>query len=267
MPRKFTRNCTAATNTRSSASFERGPSIRSSRRRQACRRRVGPRRLPRRVSQSVAEYFASITSGFAVETSDEGVGARDRAMERLDPRCRSSAALAPEQRTDVRENAIAEIEYRLKRARPENRDGERPREPSAIRQTSEYLGDRFASDFHPTVRHDEVNRRVRVPDIEIRIDRSKRDRIVPDRSYDETSSAGWPPRRRHDPARDRSADRALAVEEQNRFDRCGGRRSVHERNGPAIAVMSASLVGSGPTERPTSIESRNMTSVGVPSMP
>jgi hypothetical protein len=65
-------------------------------------------------------------------------------------------------------------------------DGEPPGEPFSVGQTSQNLGNGFSTELHRAIGHEEMDRLIGIPDVEVRMERQQRIRIVANRSHDET---------------------------------------------------------------------------------
>ena len=139
----------------------------------------------------------------------------DAPPNRPHPEARCAAALAAKERAHVSQDGVGHIKDELERSKTEHADGEAPGEPFGLVESPEYLGDGFPSKLHRAVGHQKMDRRVGVPDIEIRIERSQRVRIVADRPFDEPRLARWTLSRSLDPAGNAAADPAFAVEQED----------------------------------------------------
>ena len=139
----------------------------------------------------------------------------DAPPNRPQPEARCAAALAAKQRPQVRQDGVGHVENGLKRPKTEQADGKAPGEPFGLVESPEHLGDGFPAELHRTVGHQKMDRRVGVPDIEIRIERSQRVRIVADRPFDEPRLARWTLSRSLDPAGNAAAHTAFAVEQED----------------------------------------------------
>jgi hypothetical protein len=91
-------------------------------------------------------------------------------------------------------------------------EGKTPREPSGVGQIPQNLRNGFPSELHRAVGHQDMDRRIGVPDIEFWIEQSERLRIVTNRSYDDARLSRFVLRRLLDPTPDPAADRAFVVE-------------------------------------------------------
>lgn len=108
------------------------------------------------------------------------------------------------------EEGVGEVEHSL-----EWSEGEKPCEPPAVRQAAEDFRDRFPTELHRAIRHEEMNRLVGIPDVERRIERPKRLGVVTNWRDDEARFSRLPLRRPPDPIADVTANIALVVEEQD----------------------------------------------------
>jgi hypothetical protein len=139
----------------------------------------------------------------------------DAPSNRPHPEARRAAALAAKERPHVGQDGVGHVEGELERSKTEHADRETPGEPFGLVESPEHLGDGFPSKLHRAVGHQEMDRRVGVPDIEIRIERPECVRIVADRPFDEPRLARWTLSSSVDPAGNAAAHPAFAVEQED----------------------------------------------------
>ena len=123
-----------------------------------------------------------------------------------------SATLTSEKGAHVGQNGIAHVEYHLKRLESEYADGKTPGEPFGVGQHPQNLGNGFSAEFHRTVGHEEMDRLIGIPDVEVRMERQQCIRVVANRLYDEGRLARTVLRRLLHPMSNASADGAFVVE-------------------------------------------------------
>ena len=114
-----------------------------------------------------------------------------RPPDRLHPRTWGTATLAAEERTDVSQDGVAQVEYRLKWAESQDTEGEGPGEPPSFGQAPQDLRNGFTTELHGTVGHQEVDSRVSIPNIQVWIQRPKFLRIIPNGSFDDARISGF----------------------------------------------------------------------------
>lgn len=131
------------------------------------------------------------------------------------PEAGCAAALAAKERAYVRQDGVGHIEDELERSKAEHADRKAWGEPFGPVESPEHLGDGLPSDLHRAVGHQKMNCLVGVPNIEIRIERSQRFRIVANRSLDNARLARWALSSSLDPAGNAAADAAFAVEQED----------------------------------------------------
>jgi hypothetical protein len=68
-----------------------------------------------------------------------------------------------------------------------------PREPSGVRQIPQSLRDGFPSQLHRAIGHQDVDRFIGIPDVEIGIERPKPLRVVTNGLYEEARLARFAP--------------------------------------------------------------------------
>jgi hypothetical protein len=100
-----------------------------------------------------------------------------------------SATLTSEKGAYVGQYGVAHVEYDLKWLESKYADGETPGKPFGVGQTPQNLGDGFSPELHRAIGHEEMDRLIGIPDVEIRMERQQRIRIVADRLYDEARLA------------------------------------------------------------------------------
>jgi len=76
-----------------------------------------------------------------------------RPPDRSYPTTWRTAALAAEERTDVSQDGIGQVDYRLKWVESKDTEGEGPGKPLGARQVAQDLRNRFSPEFHGTVGH------------------------------------------------------------------------------------------------------------------
>jgi hypothetical protein len=134
-----------------------------------------------------------------------------------DPRNRSqpawrSTTLTSEKGAHVGEDGIAHVEHYLKRLESKYGDGETPSKPFGVRQTPQNLGNGFSPELHRTIGHEEMDRLIGIPDVEVRMERQKRIRIVTNRSHDEAHLTRNTLCRLLHPMSNAAADSAFVIE-------------------------------------------------------
>ena len=72
---------------------------------------------------------------------------------RSDPKGRRSTTLAAKKWTDVRQNFVSQVEYRLERSHSEYPDAETPGQPFGVGQIAQHFRNCFASKLHRTIGH------------------------------------------------------------------------------------------------------------------
>ena len=123
-----------------------------------------------------------------------------------------SATLASEKRAHVRQDDIAQVEYHLKWLESEYADGETPGKPFGVGQTSQNLGNGFSAELHRAIGHEEMDRLIGIPDVEIRMERQQRIRVVANRLHDEARLARTALCRPLHPMPNAAADGAFVIE-------------------------------------------------------
>lgn len=108
----------------------------------------------------------------------------DDPLDRSQPAWRS-ATFAAENEAHVGEYEVAQVEYHLKWLKSKYADGETPGKPFGVGQTPQNLGDGFSAELHRAIGHEEMDRLIGIPDVEVRMERQQRIRIVANRLYDE----------------------------------------------------------------------------------
>jgi len=139
----------------------------------------------------------------------------DAPSNRPHPEAGRAAALAAKERAHIRQDGVGHIEGELERSKTEHADGKAPGEPFCLIESAEHLGNGFPTELHRAVGHQKMDRRVGVPDIEIRIERSQGVRIVAYWPFDEPRLARWALSRSLDPAGNAAAHTAFAVEQED----------------------------------------------------
>ncbi len=123
-----------------------------------------------------------------------------------------SATLTAEKGAHVGQDGIAQVEYHLKWPESEYADGETPGKPFGIGQTPQDLGDGFSAELHRTIGHEDMDRLIGIPDIELWIERQQNLRIVTDRLHDEAHLARRASCRLLHPMPNAAANRAFVIE-------------------------------------------------------
>jgi hypothetical protein len=100
-----------------------------------------------------------------------------------------SAALAAEKGAHVGQDGAAQVECHLKWLESKYADGETPGKPFGDRQTPQNLGNGLSAELHRAIGHDEMDRLIGIPDIEVRMERQQRIRVVANWLYDEARLA------------------------------------------------------------------------------
>src|SRR5450755_1924784 len=102
----------------------------------------------------------------------------DAPANRPHPEAGCAAALAAKKWAHVRQDGVGHIEDELERSKTEHPEGKTSGEPFGLVESPENLCDGFPAELHRPVGHQKMDRRVGVPDIEIRVERSQRVGIV-----------------------------------------------------------------------------------------
>ena len=100
-----------------------------------------------------------------------------------------STALTSEKRAHVGQYGVAQVEYHLKWLESKYADGETPGKPFGAGQPPQNLGDSFSAELHRAIGHEEMDRLVGIPDVEVRLERLERIRVVANRLHDEARLA------------------------------------------------------------------------------
>ena len=95
-----------------------------------------------------------------------------------------AATLTAEKRSHICEDGVRHVEHDLKWPESENGGSKTPSEPFCVGQIPERLCDGFSSEFHRAIWHQDVNRLIGIPDIEIGIERPKPAGVVTDGLYE-----------------------------------------------------------------------------------
>ncbi len=135
---------------------------------------------------------------------------------RSHPRAGGATTFTSEQRPHISQDRVGDIQHRLKRSESKAADAEAPGEPRGAVQSAQDLGNGLPAELHRTIRHDEMNRCVGVPDIEVWMERAEHRRIATDRTHDDAALSRPVLCRRTHPVRNAAADAALIVEQQDR---------------------------------------------------
>jgi hypothetical protein len=91
-------------------------------------------------------------------------------LDRSQPAWRSTA-LAAEKGAHVGQEGIAHIEHHLKWSESKYAGGETPGKPFGVGQTPQNLGNGFSAELHRAIGHEEMDRLVGIPDIELWMER------------------------------------------------------------------------------------------------
>ena len=81
-----------------------------------------------------------------------------------------STTLTAKKGAHVGQYGIAHVEYHLKWLESEHSDGETPGKPFGVGQTSQNLGNGFSAELHRAIGHEEMDRLIGIPDVEVRIE-------------------------------------------------------------------------------------------------
>ena len=132
--------------------------------------------------------------------------------DRSHQRARRTATLAAKDRAKVGQNCIGQVEYCLEWTKAKDADCEAPGEPPCSGQASQDVRNGVSAELHGTIRHQEVDRRIGVPDIQVRIQRTKRIWIIPDGPFHDACLS-----RQLNPTGDVATDAAFVIEQQDRL--------------------------------------------------
>jgi hypothetical protein len=137
-----------------------------------------------------------------------------------DPRNRSqpawrSATFAAEKGAHIGQYGVAQVEYHLKWLESKYADGETPGKPFGVGQTPQNLGNSLSAEPHRPIGHEEMDRLIGIPDVELWIERPQHLRIVTNWLNDEARRARTALRRLLHPMPNSSADGALVIEQQD----------------------------------------------------
>ena len=141
-----------------------------------------------------------------------------------------AATLTAEKRSHIRQDGVGHVEHDLKWPESEYGGGKTPREPFCVGQIPERLRDGFPSQFHRTIGHQDVDRFVGIPDVEVRIKRPKPLRIVTNRLYEDARLTGFALRRPLHPMPDMATDSAFIIKEEDRLSLLLGVPSIGHRS-------------------------------------
>jgi hypothetical protein len=83
-----------------------------------------------------------------------------------------STTLTSEKGAHVSQYGVAHVEYHLKWLESKYADGKTPGKPFGVGQTPQHLGNGFAAEIHRAIGHEEMDRIVGIPDIEVRMEPS-----------------------------------------------------------------------------------------------
>jgi hypothetical protein len=134
-----------------------------------------------------------------------------------DPRNRSqpawrSATFAAEKRAHVSQDGVAHVEHHLKWLESKYADSETPGKPFGVGQPSQNLGNGFSAELHRAIGHEEMDRLIGIPDVEVWMERKKRIRVIANRLYDEACLARTAPCRPLYPMSNAATDGAFVIE-------------------------------------------------------
>src|ERR1700684_1289538 len=152
--------------------------------------------------------------------TEYGLHPFNRRCNRPRPKARLSATLAAEKRAHICQNDVGNVEYHLEWPESKSVDSETPREPSGVAQIPKNLRNRFASELHRSIGHEDMNRRVGIPYVEFRIEQYMPTGIrkpPPSR----TNVPGGPPRQKK-----LFAGMSFLVSTPDKFECIGRRRSA-----------------------------------------
>ena len=90
-------------------------------------------------------------------------------LNRSQPAWRSTT-LTSEKGAHVGQDGVAHVEHQLKWLEPKYADGEAPGKPFGVGQTSQNLGNGFSAELHRAIGHEEMDRLIGIPDVEVRIE-------------------------------------------------------------------------------------------------
>jgi hypothetical protein len=110
------------------------------------------------------------------------------------------------------QDGVAHVEYHLEGSYSEQAHGKTGGKPFGFGQIPQNLRDSFPSELHRTIGHQDMDRLIGIPNIEVRMQQSERLRVVPNRSYDDARLARSVLRRPLYPMPKAAANGALIVE-------------------------------------------------------
>ena len=96
-----------------------------------------------------------------------------------------SATLTAEKEAHVGQDGVAHVEHHLKWLESKYAECETPGKPFGVGQTPQNLGNGFSAELHRAIGHEEMDRLVGIPDVEVRMERQQRVRVVANRLNDE----------------------------------------------------------------------------------
>ena len=123
-----------------------------------------------------------------------------------------AATLTAEKRPHICQDGVGHVEHDLKWPEAENAGGKTPREPFCVGQIPERLRDGFPSELHRAIRHQDVDRLIGIPDIEIGIERPKPTGVVTNGLYEDARLTCLALRRRLHPVSNMTTDSAFVIE-------------------------------------------------------
>src|ERR1700679_3856979 len=117
--------------------------------------------------------------------AEHGFRPFDKRMNRPEPNAWRSTTLAAEKGAHVGQDGIAHVEQYLKWLESKYGEGETPGKPFGVGQTPENLRNGFSAELHRAIGHEQMDRLVGIPDVELRMERQQRIWVVANRLYDE----------------------------------------------------------------------------------
>ena len=82
-----------------------------------------------------------------------------------------STTLTSEKGAHIGQYGVAHVEYHLKWLKSKYADGETPGKPFSVGQTSQNLGNGLSAELHRPIGHEEMDRLIGIPDVEVRMER------------------------------------------------------------------------------------------------
>lgn len=136
----------------------------------------------------------------------------DHPPNRSHPKAWRATTLTAEEWAHVCQDGVGHVEYHLEWSESEYAVGESPGEPFGVGQVPQNFRNGFPSELHGAIGHEDMDRRIGIPDIEVRIQRPKRLRIVTNRSFDDARLAQSALCRLLHPMRNAAANTTFVVE-------------------------------------------------------